>query len=256
LPGNLGAGDPVNPLFFSIGNLEGFTGDLNGAWRLFINDDSGTGDGGSMASWTLIFEEPYQYMWSNGPTTSSQVVMPTMTTTYYVTVSTGTQCQGTDSLTITVDTQIPLITCPPDITIECNSSTDPDSTGFATATDISDTLTIIDYSDMIMAGACPQEGTITRTWTATDTCGNSATCVQIITIDDSEAPIFVNCPPNLTIECTASTLPANTGMATATDSCGVVIITFSDVTIGGSCPQESTITRTWIASDSCGNSST
>ncbi|MGZ8238820.1 MAG: class I tRNA ligase family protein, partial [Methylobacter sp.] len=42
-------------------------------------------------------------------------------------------------------------------------------------------------------------------------------------------PPVISCPGNVTIECTASTLAANTGSATATDNCSVPVITSSDV---------------------------
>ena len=61
-----------------------------------------------------------------------------------------------------------------------------------------------------MEGACAQEYTIARTWTATDACGNTSTCLQTITIEDSTPPAFTICAADITIECTASTDPANT----------------------------------------------
>ena len=77
-------------------------------------------------------------------------------------------------------TSAPAITCPVDVTIECTDSTDPDDTGTATATDICDDTPVITFSDVTVGGSCPQLYTITRTWIATDDCGNAGTCNQTI----------------------------------------------------------------------------
>jgi hypothetical protein len=157
---------------------------------------------------------------------------------------------------IVFDETPPVITCPDNITISCTAGTLPPGTGTATATDNCDDTPTIVFVDVQTDGPCPQEGSIVRTWTATDDCGNSSTCVQTIVIDDSEGPA-ITCPINITIECTESTLPANTGTATATDNCDpVALVTFADVTVGGNCPQERTINRTWTATDDCGNATT
>ncbi len=154
------------------------------------------------------------------------------------------------------DSVAPVISCPLNVTIECSESTLPMNTGSAAATDNCDSSPALDFSDDIAGGTCPQELTITRTWVATDDCGNSSTCVQTIVVNDNLPPV-ISCPVNITIECTESTLPVNTGTASATDNCDdLPAIGFSDITVGGSCPQELTITRTWTASDECGNSST
>ena len=153
------------------------------------------------------------------------------------------------------DSTAPVITCPADVTIECDESSDPSNTGEATATDNCDGDPVISFTDSVTAGSCAAGGGITRTWTATDACGNSTSCDQIITIDDSTAPV-ISCPADETIECDESSDPSNTGEATATDNCdGDPVVTFSDATAAGSCPQESVITRTWTATDACGNSS-
>lgn len=150
----------------------------------------------------------------------------------------------------------PAIECPPNITITCTQSTQPATTGTATATDGCDMSPTLTFSDVTVGGACPEEKTITRTWRATDDCGNSSTCNQIIVVEDNQAPI-ITCPPNININCNTSTAPATTGMATATDNCDPVVgISFSDVITGAGCPQESTITRTWSANDDCQNIST
>ena len=79
----------------------------------------------------------------------------------------------------------PSITCPADVTVTCSESTDPDATGSATATDICDSAPVITYSDVEMPTTCladPVMYTITRTWMATDDCGNYSECVQTITV--------------------------------------------------------------------------
>jgi len=193
--------------------------------------------------------------------TYSDIIVPSGPQTFTIN-RTWTSTDGCDNSSTCIqyilvhDETPPVIICPSNITIQCTASTLPANTGTATATDNCDTNPIVDYSDVTVAGACPQERTITRTWIATDDCGNTATCVQVIVVDDSIAPAIV-CPANITIACTANTLPANTGTATATDNCdGTPLVNFSDVTVAGTCPQERTITRTWTATDDCGNTST
>lgn len=159
-------------------------------------------------------------------------------------------------IVVVTDNVAPTINCPANITIQCTENTAPANTGTATATDACDPIPTITHSDVTVAGGCPQERTITRTWTATDDCGNTSTCVQTIFVDDSVAPVL-NCPDNITIQCNANTLPANTGTATATDNCDAVpAVTFADVTSGTGCPAGYTINRTWTATDDCGNTST
>ena len=43
--------------------------------------------------------------------------------------------------------------------------------------------------------------TITRTWIATDNCGNSVSAAQVITVTgDTDAPILSNVPADVTFE--------------------------------------------------------
>ena len=42
---------------------------------------------------------------------------------------------------------------------------------------------------------------ITRTWTFTDACGNTATATQTITVHDQTAPVFATAPGDITVEC-------------------------------------------------------
>ena len=71
----------------------------------------------------------------------------------------------------------PVVTCPADVGIECDESSDPSNTGTATATGASPTVT---STDNVVSGDCPNDVTITRTWTATDASGQTSSCDQII----------------------------------------------------------------------------
>ncbi len=73
--------------------------------------------------------------------------------------------------------------------------------------------------------------TITRTYIATDVCGNSTSQSQTIVVDDETAPQITVFPSNVTVSCASDVPAANDGMVTATDNCsGVVTITHnSDV---------------------------
>jgi hypothetical protein len=114
-----------------------------------------------------------------------------------------------------VDTVAPVITCPDDVTIECDESTDPSNTGTATAPDNCDSNPSITHSDAVTPGACPDDYVIARTWTATDACGNSNTCEQIVTIEDTTAPV-ISCNSPSTITPPDAPIPFE---ATATDNC-------------------------------------
>src|SRR5262249_16590632 len=76
---------------------------------------------------------------------------------------------------------------------------------------------------------------------------------QTITVRDTTPPALI-LPANLVLECPATDTSTNsTGVATATDGCGSVTITYNDV-VTTNCGQTKVVPRTWTAIDSCGNS--
>jgi hypothetical protein len=90
---------------------------------------------------------------------------------------------------------------------------------------------------------------ITRTWTATDNCGNTATASQTITVTDNVNPVFVGVPTNVTISC--GQIP-QVPVVTAYDNCaGNLPVTFTESTVGQGCDVH--IVRMWSAVDFCGN---
>jgi hypothetical protein len=101
----------------------------------------------------------------------------------------------------------------------------------------------------VVSGSCPIE--IRREYTITDACGNSSKIAQRISIDDTTAPVVTGQGADVSIVSPA--LPVFTA-PTATDNCGgEVNFTSNDVsTTSGT---STIITRTWTATDACGNSS-
>ena len=74
----------------------------------------------------------------------------------------------------------------------------------------------------------------------------STTCINI----DCSPEII--CAADLTVECASSNDTAITGVATATDICdGDIIISFSDSIVAGSCPNQFTLLREWVAINDC-----
>ncbi|MBC7263177.1 MAG: PD40 domain-containing protein [Chloroflexi bacterium] len=165
---------------------------------------------------------------------------------------------GTASCTFNVtvkDCEKPVISCPPDKDLGCNpEDTSPSTAGYATATDNCDPSPSITYSDSSSTSGCVT--TITRTWKATDDCGNEATCVQKITFTSDEVKPVISCPPDKDLGCNPEdTSPSAAGYATATDNCDPSpSITYSDSSSTSGCV--TTITRTWKATDDCGNEAT
>lgn len=159
-----------------------------------------------------------------------------------------------DQLISVVDTTGPVLSVPADAVVGCEEDASPSNTGMAMATDDCDGAPGVTFSDAVAAGSCPQESVITRTWTATDACGNETNGDQIITVVDETAPALT-VPADTMIDCADETGPSNTGAASATDDCDPApAVSFSDSSAPGACPEVSVITRTWTATDACGNS--
>ncbi|MEL0456230.1 gliding motility-associated C-terminal domain-containing protein, partial [Flavobacteriaceae bacterium SZ-1-7] len=153
------------------------------------------------------------------------------------------------------DTTPPVLDLPANVTAECSDDLTPIAFGEATATDNCDANPVITFVDVITNGACPGDNTITRTWTATDACGNVASADQTISTSDTTAPVFdqTNLPADVVVECT--TIP-DAVVLTATDNCGSAVVTVEDVRTNGNCPGNYVVTRTYTATDECGLTNT
>jgi hypothetical protein len=78
------------------------------------------------------------------------------------------------------------IDCPADLTLECPADTNPSATGEATAEGCG--TVEVGYTDASVPGPGGTE-TITRTWTADNGAGGTASCEQTIEVVDTTAPV-------------------------------------------------------------------
>src|SRR6185436_3686938 len=102
----------------------------------------------------------------------------------------------------------------------------PNGAGASASDNCEGGATITFLADVISNQTCVNRFTITRFYRATDACGNSASCQQLITVFDNTAP-QLNCPAPLTFQC-ASDVPApNVALVTTSDNCaGGSTVTF------------------------------
>lgn len=93
---------------------------------------------------------------------------------------------------------------------------------------------------------------ISRSWTATDNCGNALTVSQTITIVDTTAPVWNNESTEVTYNCDESYVVI---APTAIDLCHSTEVNFTYERIDGECESEYTEVYTYVATDECGNAS-
>jgi hypothetical protein len=147
------------------------------------------------------------------------------------------------------DATPPVLTCPPDVEYECD---DVGPFGEATAVDNCDPDPVLSYEDSVAFYRCPWEYTKHRTWIATDACGNSSSCVQVIEIHDSDPPVITYCPPNVTVACEDEIDYGDA--ATAEDSCNPEPdLWYEAGSAAGQSPCEYVIIRGWEFTDHCCN---
>jgi hypothetical protein len=161
-------------------------------------------------------------------------------------VSTGTQTIYIEDTTAPVFNEFEV-----QVYVECDEVDDVEIPG---ATDNCDEEVTVTYVDITNSGGCL--GVIMRTFTAVDECGNEATAVQYIYIQDT-TPAVIDEPADQTVECDA--VPAAPGEEGADiyDNCGYeVTVEFHTEIQEGECENSYTILWIWEAWDYCENYST
>ena len=158
--------------------------------------------------------------------------------------------------------ELELVGIPGDISINCQDPVPTPAEPMATSECYE---TDIEFAEIETPGDCPQEYTITRTWTATNSCGERIDYTRIITIVDEEAPMITFDIPmmqgvangdSITIQCD-EVLALTEESAIVTDNCDDdPEVTFIEETMLGSCEDDGYLLRMlccWRVKDACGN---
>ena len=136
----------------------------------------------------------------------------------------GNEATAKSTYTI-LDTGMPTITCPPDITLECgDADNDQMILAFLNGATGDDSC-----SDFIITNSYPGSlpancgGMTSVTFTITDGCENTNTCDATVTLDDTTDPSYINCPPaNMVVNVDVDLCSANViySEPVAQDNCG------------------------------------
>jgi len=169
-----------------------------------------------------------------------------------------------------IDHVAPIVTCPDDVTVQCDTPLTPgveSAVGMAHVEDDCDASPDLTYTDVVIPydpkydpDTGGGKGTtcgilLKRTWVATDSSGNSSSCMQEIFVTDTTPP-EVTCPPDVQIECGESTDPENpdVGHASVSDICdSEPQLDYFDSADYPNCETGQVILRTWYSYDRCGN---
>ena len=180
----------------------------------------------------------------------------TLTLTLTVTDLAGNTASCPATL-IVVDNTVPtLISCVPDVTIDCADDTSYLALGGLPI--VSDACgTDFDYTDSFVDVGGAICYNIEREWAIIDGSGNTLNCTQVISVTDNTAPAFTSAlPDDITIGCGAVVPTAP--VLEASDNCGTAVtVTFNEQstqTSNNTCTDYAyEIFRSWVATDACGN---
>ncbi len=176
-----------------------------------------------------------------------------LTRTWTATDDCGNTATASQTINLLDDTPPTLVGVPADENYDC--TTPVPVAPVVTATDFCDANVPVSFSEAIGGNAATGCYTISRTWSATDDCGNGISASQLITVYDNTMPTLVGVPADLTLDCSAP-VPA-AAVVTATDNCDATVpVSFVESINGAPGAACRVITRTWEATDDCGNIAT
>lgn len=102
-------------------------------------------------------------------------------------------------------------------------------------------------------GVCDGEFTRKKTSVISDQCGNQTTVVQTIVVEDNDPPFWLNTPNEIII--TDDINGDGFDLPVADDICSDFEVAMSTTYSTGACPLSVVMTRQFVATDQCGNTS-
>jgi hypothetical protein len=201
---------------------------------------------------------PFTFLWRKDNVILAEATNQSLTIAPVTSTDAGRYCvevmgacgSVTRCATLAVES-LPVIICPPDFAVQCVADVPPPQPASISLSGGSGIVTVTHVRDVGVTNGC--EIVIARAYKATDTCGLEATCTHLITVRDTIAPILT-CAPDRTVECGVEWM---FDPPTSTDNCdglNAAISVVSTVT-NAQCGNTFTATRTWQATDACGNTS-
>ncbi|WP_320046840.1 hypothetical protein [uncultured Ilyobacter sp.] len=251
-------GDPNDPAFDPASytfNVE--CSDLATAYPIWIDDDPNAGllvtaSDNCDAAPVVTFEQDPEPLPVKDPNCAARLI----TRTWTATDSCGNSRQCVMYLNVRDTTSPTLQGCPGNVTIQCQEEDLLPGVEAVTATDNcdSDPNVVLNVVQIENDPPCEHAHTLLRTWTARDACGNHSSCTQVVTVNDSTAPLLdpnTLPPAAIVVSCDAVPAPA---LIVAADNCdGAPQLIYEEVRSDQQCPNAYVLTRSWQFTDDCGN---
>ena len=181
-------------------------------------------------------------------TTGSDCGQQTITRTWMAEDDCGEQVIASQKITVNGTSSIVFNNVPTDATITCGQQIAPAAT--INATDACGNSYNVNVEESRVDGDCGNY-TLLRTWSIANGCGGVETAFQTITVQDAGSPVLSGVPANATVAC-GEALPASANVI-ASDACGYNYSVALNETSVNHADGSYTITRTWKATDACGN---